>query len=208
MAPRPRRPFGLLRLDGSTSSDSGKAIAGGSSRQWAWFVVGAVALAVGVAGAIASTRSGSGAPRRSRATTGESSSSASAAIAPSGPPRAGPPAARGATISLRPLQPRRPHPRLRCRTPFAPSSYLVRAAGLAGWGRAHRRRPLALMNRLAAIAAAPRMVRSRPAPTLGLLAGQALAVEVLYWTPWCRGRSLSPRSSASARSSVSVGEAW
>jgi len=61
---------------------------------------------------------------------------------------------------------------------------IILAGALSGYTKGEVERIWLFLTPLAAIAAAPALAKWRPAVVLGLLAGQALAVEVLFRTPW------------------------
>ena len=72
-------------------------------------------------------------------------------------------------------------------TRFAPAlalAAIVAVASVSGYTKAEVERIWLFMTPLAAVAAAPAMRTARPEAVLALLAAQALAVEILYRTPW------------------------
>jgi hypothetical protein len=70
------------------------------------------------------------------------------------------------------------------RAPAVALAAIVLAGALSGETKGEVERIWLFMTPFAAVAAAPAAARWRPEPVLGLLAGQALAVEVLFRTPW------------------------
>jgi hypothetical protein len=70
------------------------------------------------------------------------------------------------------------------RAPALALAAIVLAGALSGETKGEVERIWLFMTPFAAVAAAPAAVRWRPGPVLSLLAAQALAVEVLFRTPW------------------------
>jgi methylthioxylose transferase len=70
------------------------------------------------------------------------------------------------------------------RAPALALAAIVLAGALSGETKGEVERIWLFMTPFAAVAAAPAAARWRPEPVLGLLAAQALAVELLFRTPW------------------------